>query len=102
MSVANGMWYQSESKLKMPRSRASLAVRPQWANTRATIPSVINSDQLPGPRVLSEVEGGAAGGVVLDPPPPPPPAGGADSDEGRASRATAPANARDIATRVQP
>src|SRR4249920_797146 len=59
MSVAYGMWYQSESKLKMPRSSASLVVRPQCAKTKPTTPTVTthgSQDQAPGPA------GGAVGG----------------------------------------
>ncbi len=40
MSAAKGMWYQSESKLKMPRSSASLVVSPQCAKTKPTTPTV--------------------------------------------------------------
>src|SRR5689334_2338794 len=58
MSVANGMWYQSESKLKMPRSSASLAVIPQWATTKPTTLIVMSHCQTPGPA------GGAVGGTA--------------------------------------
>ena len=41
ISVANGRWYQRESKLKTPRPSASFAVKPQWAKTTATTATAI-------------------------------------------------------------
>ncbi len=63
MSAAKGMWYQSESKLKMPRSRASLVVSPQCAKTRAITP---NGDEPGAKRASGRRVPVAAGG----PPPP--------------------------------
>src|ERR1700709_2562946 len=62
MSAAKGMWYQSESKLKIPRSSASLVVRPQCAKTRAMTPTVTSQARAFGP----------AGPVAAGDPPPPP------------------------------
>src|SRR5258705_13170970 len=49
MSAAKGMWYQRESKLKIPLSSASLVVRPQWAKTSAMTPTVTAQTSVPGP-----------------------------------------------------
>src|SRR4051812_43673339 len=61
MSTAKGMWYQSESKLKIPLSSASLVVRPQCANTSATTPQATSKTYGFGP----------AGPVAAGDPPPP-------------------------------
>src|SRR4051794_37473830 len=58
MSTAKGMWYQSESKLKMPRSSASLVVNPQCATTSPITPPVTARASQDAPR-----GGGVAGGV---------------------------------------
>ena len=57
MSAAKGMWYQSESKLKIPRSSASLVVSPQCAKTRAMTPTVTTHGSQDAPPA-----GGVGGG----------------------------------------
>src|SRR5215203_3594434 len=96
------MWYQRESKLKMPRLSASLAVRAQWATTAATTAMAIRALSS-SPRVLSGVWGGPAGGEVLDPPklPPPPDERRRSPPSSRVHQAAAPATAKELTARSQ-
>src|SRR5262245_7572943 len=83
MLAAKGMWYQRESKLKMPRSRACLVVTAQWKTTIATTAVVTTRDQArwrgcSGPAGPVTASGGPASGdfvSVLGPPEPAPPTG---------------------------
>src|SRR6478609_2997185 len=121
MSTAKGRWYQSESKLKIPRSNASFVVRPQWAKTTAMTPTVITRDKTLRPAGGGGVggfpPGGGCGGQGPDPasamsrrpeqraaqgrPPTPPTGPAGDAARPEMSQAITPANRRDEATRVQ-
>ena len=47
MSAEKGMWYQSESKLKIPESSACFAVTAHWKATTAITTSTTTTAQMP-------------------------------------------------------
>src|SRR6188472_2913098 len=96
MSAAKGMWYQSESKLKIPRSSASFVVRPQCAKTREITPTVTtHASHVPSAGGAGEGEGGSR--TDRDSPAVPP----SPCDRTPVQAAVTAARTRDTATRTQ-